>query len=118
MVKAEKSERHIACNRLIDEKGNLHGVSVITIDRHTHKLLNFKLLQNEEYPFTEWIGGTIVLLSGKNCALPQHQTLRLYMAHLSGLPRNYTDTGNEQPEAWHTSLTELDAPLPHPLVKL
>lgn len=50
-----------ACHRLIDEQGIIHGPSIVRIDKENGHVLSHSPFNNEEVPFVQWLGGTIVI---------------------------------------------------------
>ena len=50
-----------ACHRLIDEEGDIHGPSIVTIDKESGCVLSHSPFNNEELPFVQWLGGVIVI---------------------------------------------------------
>lgn len=122
-MKSKESLRSIACHRLIDEKGVLHGASIVTIDTHTHQPVSIQAFQNKEYPFTEWLGGTVILFPEKELILAQHTTLKQYIAQITSLSATIHSSIAQKGEShriyvWHTPITGLETPLPHPPVRL
>lgn len=50
-----------ACHRLIDEHGTVHGPSIVSIDKESGHVLSHSPFNNEELPFVQWLGGTIII---------------------------------------------------------
>ena len=101
---------HYACHRLIDQHGTLYPASVIRVDTLTHSVLKVTLFDYTEQPFTQWVGGTILLADHRQPPLQPGHTLAEY------IPQDLSPTSTLA--AWHTPLTDLYSPLPAPLVRM
>lgn len=105
---------HYACHRLIDECRNLHGPSVVTIDKQNHTVVKCKPFDHTESPFTNWIGGTVVLGDSHIPPLLSGHKLSDYIGRKSATPTSPTPLL----VAWYTPLTDIHSPLPAPLMRI
>lgn len=106
---------HYACHRLIDEYGNLHSSSVVTLDKNTHFVVKYTPFDHTESPFIRWTGGIIILGQHPDThPLYPGDTLSHYIQERATTPSPHTTTL----VAWHTPLTDITSPLPTPLVRI
>lgn len=101
-----------ACHRLIDERGGVHASSVIKLDNEGH-IVGIIPFNQEEQPFTQWLGGTILLTQEKLPPLTQGECLEKYLRKAG----NHPDTASPL-YAWYTPLLDIATPLPSPLTLL
>lgn len=101
-----------ACHRLIDVGGTVCGASVVSIDVHG-EVAGIEPFRHEELPFTQWLGGTILLAHETTPPLRVGETLE------SLRPKATADIGySPARHAWHTLLVDTDVPLASPLTLL
>lgn len=99
-----------ACHRLIDVHGEVHTSSIVRIDKNKGCVSDYKPFNNEELPFVQWLGGTILLSTEKEPVnMANIKTLAEYL--------NQTTNSDNIPQnsplyAWHTPLLDIHTPLP------
>ena len=102
-----------ACHRLIDECGKVHASSVIALDEATGHVVAHSPFTNDEVPFTQWIGGTILLTHETKAPLTQGQCLNDYLHQGTKLPEKAAPSSSPL-YAWHTPLVDTAVPLSYP----
>lgn len=102
-----------ACHRLIDAHGEIHTSSIVNIDKNKGCVSDYKPFNNEELPFVQWLGGTILLSTEKEPAnMANFKTLAEY---LSQAIHSDNIIPNSPLYAWHTPLLDIHAALTVPL---
>lgn len=101
-----------ACHRLIDECGGMHASSIIKLDDEG-RIVGIIPFNQEEQPFTQWLGGTILLTQDRIPPLTQGKSLEEHRCKAG----NHPDT-TAPLYAWHTPLLDMDIPLSSPLTPL
>lgn len=103
-----------ACHRLIDEHGKVHPSSIVQVGKAEGRVHGHAPFNHEEQPFTQWLGGTILLTHEKRPPLTQGTCLEDYLRETVSRPL----ASSPPLYAWHTPLSDMSTPLSSPLTPL
>lgn len=112
MAPSEQTNNY-ACHRLIDEKDKIHAHSIIHVDKSQGVVIGHEPFPKEELPFTQWLGGTVILLS--KAQLPLLSNAHTLSEYIDNIEANTSIPIGDAPlYAWHTPLIDIHSPLSSP----
>lgn len=104
--------KRYASNRFVDRKGEIYGLSIVTLTPN-RTMQSHSLFSGKEEPFTQWIGGTVIAspLSSLPTPVVPPTTLQDWIELLVK-----ADNDASLPlYLWHTIITDMNAHCPPPI---
>lgn len=101
----KKASLQYACNQLFDIKGDNKGSCVVEVSSTEHFLLKYFPLNGIETPFTQWLGGSMIL--SRLSVIPNNLKCNTLDYWIKLLQENIS-TSSEKVYIWHTEVTNLN----------